>query len=105
MGEAGFGPAKRMAAINPFRVVEVMERAWAAEAAGRRIVHFEVGEPDFGTPAAVAEAATDAIAGGLVKYTSSLGIAPLRAAIARYYGDRFGVDLDPWSTVSRRRSA
>lgn len=87
--------AARTQTIRPFRVVEVMERAWAAERAGRRIVHFEVGEPDFGTPAAVAEAATRAIADGLVRYTPSLGIAPLREAISRYYAERFGADVPP----------
>ena len=70
-----------------------MEAAWAAERAGRSIVHLEVGEPDFGTPAPVVEAAGKAIADGRVKYTSSLGIPELREAISRYYADRFGVDV------------
>ena len=83
--------AARMGAIRPFRVVEVMERAWALEAAGRHIVHLEVGEPDFGTPAPVVEAATRAIADGRVRYTSSLGIPPLREAISGYYAMRFGL--------------
>ncbi len=82
--------ASRMAAINPFRVVDVMEQAWAAEAAGKSIVHLEVGEPDFGTPAAVVEAATRAMADGLVRYTSSLGLPALREAISGYYASRFG---------------
>ncbi|HKY76835.1 MAG TPA: aminotransferase, partial [Acidimicrobiia bacterium] len=54
--------ARRMAAITPFRVVDVMEAVWAAERAGRNIIHLEVGEPDFGTPPPVVEAATKAIA-------------------------------------------
>jgi aspartate/methionine/tyrosine aminotransferase len=82
-----------MSSIKPFRVVDVMEQAWAAEAAGRHIVHLEVGEPDFGTPAAVVEAATRAIADGLVRYTSSLGLPALREAISGYYATRFGVDV------------
>jgi aspartate/methionine/tyrosine aminotransferase len=85
--------ARRTAAITPFRVVDVMEAAWAAERAGRSIVHLEVGEPDFGTPAPVVEAATKAIADGRVRYTSSLGIPELREAISGYYADRFGVDV------------
>ena len=85
--------ARRMAAITPFRVVDVMEAAWAAERAGRDIVHLEVGEPDFGTPAPVVEAASKAIADGRVRYTSSLGIPELREAISGYYADRFGVDV------------
>ena len=83
--------ARRTATITPFRVVDVMEAAWAAERAGRSIVHLEVGEPDFGTPAPVVEAATKAVADGRVRYTSSLGIPDLREAISGYYADRFGV--------------
>jgi aspartate/methionine/tyrosine aminotransferase len=85
--------SRRTAAITPFRVVDVMEAAWAAERAGRSVVHLEVGEPDFGTPAPVVEAATKAIADGRVRYTSSLGIPDLREAISGYYADRFGVDV------------
>lgn len=85
--------ASRIGAITPFRVVEVMEKAWALEAAGRSVVHFEVGEPDFGTPAPVVEAATRALADGRVHYTPSLGVPALREAIAGYYAERFGVDL------------
>ena len=85
--------ARRMAEITPFRVVDVMEAAWAAERAGRDIIHLEVGEPDFGTPAPVVEAASKAIADGRVRYTSSLGIPELREAISGYYADRFGLDV------------
>jgi aspartate/methionine/tyrosine aminotransferase len=85
--------ARRTGAITPFRVVDVMEAAWAAERAGRSIVHLEVGEPDFGTPAPVVEAAGKAIADGRVRYTSSLGIPELREAISGYYADRFGIEV------------
>src|SRR2546423_2534882 len=85
--------ARRTGTTRPFRVVDVMEAAWAAERAGRSIVHLEVGEPDFGAPAPVLEAATKAIADGRVRYTSSLGIPELRETISGYYADRFGVDV------------
>jgi aspartate/methionine/tyrosine aminotransferase len=85
--------ARRTETIQPFRVVDVMEAAWAAERAGRSIVHLEVGEPDFGTPAPVVEAATKAIGDGRVRYTSSLGLPDLREAISGYYADRFGIDV------------
>lgn len=85
--------ARRTKTIQPFRVVDVMEAAWAAERAGRSIVHLEVGEPDFGTPPAVVEAASKGIADGRVRYTSSLGVPELREAISGYYAERFGVDV------------
>src|SRR5882762_5057094 len=85
--------ARRTEKVQPFRVVDVMEAAWAAERAGLSIVHLEVGEPDFGTPPPVVEAATKAIADGRVRYTSSLGIPKLREAISGYYAERFGVDV------------
>ena len=91
--------ARRTGDIQPFRVVEVMEKAWAAERAGRSIVHLEVGEPDFGTPAPVVTAATRAIAAGAVHYSSSLGIPPLREAISGYYRERFGLDVGPERVV------
>ncbi len=91
--------AARMADINPFRTVDVMEQAWAAEAAGRSIVHLEVGEPDFGTPRAVIEAAGRAMADGLVRYTSSLGLPALREAISGYYASRFGLSVPPGRIV------
>src|SRR5436305_11081839 len=76
-----------------FLEVDVRKAAWAAKRAGRSIVHLEVGEPDFGTPPPVVEAATKAVADGRVRYTSSLGIPELREAISGYYADRFGVDV------------
>lgn len=85
--------AARMETIAPFRVVEVMEKAWEVEATGRSVVHLVAGEPDFGTPAPVVDAASRAIADGHVHYTSSLGIPPLREAISRYYAERLGADV------------
>ncbi len=82
--------AVRMDAIAPFRVVEVMERAWQVQATGRSVVQLVAGEPDFGTPAPVVDAASKAIADGHVRYTSSLGISQLREAISEYYATRFG---------------
>src|SRR3954464_1540629 len=85
--------AARMDAIEPFRVVEVMEAAWELEATGRSVVWLVAGEPDFGTPAAVVDAAARAAAHGHVHYTASLGIPALRHAISDYYAERLGVDV------------
>jgi aspartate/methionine/tyrosine aminotransferase len=85
--------AARTADIEPFRVVEVMERAWELERAGHSIIRLCVGEPDFPSPPAVVDAARRALHGGDVHYTSSLGLPPLREAISDYYAERFGVDV------------
>jgi aspartate/methionine/tyrosine aminotransferase len=59
-----YRPAQRLADISPFHVVELLTRARQLEAEGRDIIHMEVGEPDFPTPAPIANAAVDAIKSG-----------------------------------------
>jgi aspartate/methionine/tyrosine aminotransferase len=93
--EARIETAARVAAIAPFHVMEVQSAARALEAAGRSIVHMEIGEPDFPTPAPVVAAAQRAIADGGIFYTSALGVPALRAAIARHYADHYGVAVAP----------
>jgi aspartate/methionine/tyrosine aminotransferase len=87
--------AARVAAIEPFHVMEVQTAARALEAAGRSIVHMEIGEPDFPTPQPVLDAAQRAIAGGHIHYTSALGLPELREAIARHYADHYRVHVAP----------
>ena len=87
--------ARRMADFQPFHVMEILKRAHQLEAAGRDIIHLEVGEPDFPTPPTIVEAARDFLAGGHVHYTPALGLTALREAIARFYHDRFGADISP----------
>ncbi len=77
--------AKRMRAIEPFHVMEVMERAFAHERAGRSVIHLEVGEPDFPTPAPVVEAGIQALREGKTRYVQAMGIEPLRERIAAAY--------------------
>ncbi len=87
--------AKRVEEITPFLAVEVFERAEELERQGHDVVHLEFGEPDFETPAVIREAAIRAIREGRTKYTHSLGILPLREAIARHYLDTYGVAVSP----------
>ena len=93
--DARIATASRVAAIEPFHVMEVQTAARAMEARGRSVVHMEIGEPDFPTPAPVVAAAQRAIADGGVYYTSALGISELRRAIAGHYAERFGVAIAP----------
>ena len=85
--------AARMAGIDPFRVMDVQRRAFELEAKGRRIVHMEIGQPDFAAPSQVAEAAVEAIRTRRLGYTESLGIPELRRAISDYYRQRLNVDV------------
>jgi len=87
--------AARVAEIEPFHVMEVQTAARALEAAGRTVVHMEIGEPDFPTPAPVLAAAQKAIADGGIYYTSALGLPELRRAIAQHYLDHYGVSVAP----------
>lgn len=87
--------AARVADIAPFHVMEVQTAARALEAAGRSVVHMEIGEPDFPTPAPVIAQAQRAIAAGDLYYTSALGLPELRAAIAAHYADHYGVTVAP----------
>src|SRR5207245_6998436 len=82
-------------AIDPFLAVEVFELSQALERQGVDVVHFEFGEPDFETPAAVREAAVRAIKDGRTKYAASLGLLPLREAIAEHYARTYGVTVSP----------
>jgi len=88
-------PARRTADIEPFRVMVILARALALEAAGHDIVHMEVGEPDFPTPKPIVEAGIAALRAGLTHYTPALGLPALRAAIAGYYGEHHDVAVDP----------
>jgi aspartate/methionine/tyrosine aminotransferase len=85
--------AARMGDIQPFRVMEVGRRAAELERAGQRIVHMEIGQPDFAAPPPVIEAAVAALRRDPMGYTDALGIPALREAIARFYAERFGVDV------------
>ena len=83
--------ARRVADIAPFVVMDVLSRAHALESRGRRIVHLEIGEPDFTAPPPVVEAARRALRDGRSAYTAALGIPALREAIAAHYGRALGV--------------
>ena len=70
--------------------MDVLSRAHALEAAGRRVVHMEIGEPDFTAPAPVVEAGVRALRDGRTAYTATLGLPSLREAIAAHYREKFG---------------
>jgi aspartate/methionine/tyrosine aminotransferase len=86
--------ARRASEIEPFEVMDVLARAQALEAAGRRVLHMEIGEPDFTAPEAVVEAGVRALRSGLTAYTATLGLPALRVAIADFYARRLAQPVD-----------
>lgn len=87
--------AARMSGIATFQVLKLLARAKELEAQGRSIIHMEIGEPDFPTPAPVTAAALEATRGGDVHYLPALGLPALRRAIAGYYREQHGVEVSP----------
>ncbi|MFU8882893.1 MAG: pyridoxal phosphate-dependent aminotransferase [Rhodobacterales bacterium] len=89
----------RRGAVDPFIVMDVMEAARAAEAAGRHIIHMEVGQPGTPAPQGARDALARAMDSDALGYTVALGLPALRARIAQLYGEWYGVDLDPSRVV------
>lgn len=87
-------PARTLEKVNPFRVMTVMHRAAELEQQGKKIVHMEVGEPDFSTAQPIIDAAKQALDRGLTKYTAAPGIPQLRDCLVKHYADYYGVKLN-----------
>ncbi|MFO1101562.1 MAG: pyridoxal phosphate-dependent aminotransferase [Methylocystis sp.] len=88
-------PPSRRSDIAPFMAMDVLRDAKALERAGRSIIHLELGEPGVAAPRRVREAAVESLRHGAIGYGEALGDAPLRARIARHYGERYGVEVAP----------
>ncbi len=87
--------ARRVAEIEPFRVVEVLARATQLAADGADIVQLAAGEPDFATAAPIVEAGRAALARGETHYSQAAGIPELREALSRYYAETYRLDIAP----------
>jgi aspartate/methionine/tyrosine aminotransferase len=85
--------ADRLKGIEPFRVVEVLEKANEMELQGRDIVHMEAGEPDFSSAQPIIDAAKTALDAGATYYTSALGLPELRQKIAEFYQRQYGISV------------
>ena len=91
-------PAKRMKEIPPSSTLKVLSLAKELERQGKDIVHMEVGEPDFDTPAHIKRAAEEALARGMTKYTPSVGLPELREAIAEHLATK-GISTDAKNVI------
>jgi aspartate/methionine/tyrosine aminotransferase len=91
--------SERMARLGTETAFEVLVRARALEAKGRNVVHLEIGEPDFDTPAHICDAAVQALKSGATHYGPAAGIPELREAIAEDSSRRRGVKATPEMVV------
>jgi len=91
--------AERMSRLGTETAFEVLARAKALEAQGREIVHLEIGEPDFDTPANIIEAAVKALRSGATHYTPSAGIPPLRQVVASQIAETRRIPVKPENVV------
>ena len=91
--------AQRMSRLGTETAFEVLVKARALEAQGRDIVHLEIGEPDFDTPANIVEAGIDALRKGYTHYGPSAGLPPLRQAIADEISATRGIKVKPEEVV------
>ena len=91
--------AERMSRLGTETAFEVLARARALEAQGRNIVHLEIGEPDFDTPAHVVAAGVHALQTGHTHYGPSPGLPQLREAVAAHVSKTRGLAVKPANVV------
>src|SRR5215831_7316818 len=87
--------ADSMGRLGTETAFEVLARAKALEASGRRIIHLEIGEPDFGTPAHIVEAGAQALRDGHTHYCPAPGLPALREACADHLSRHRGLLVEP----------
>src|SRR3989304_8578446 len=87
--------SKKAQEIPPFIVMDVLEKAQEFERMGEKVIHMEVGEPDFDTPECIKEACYRSICEGKTHYTHSLGLIELREPIAEDYWKKYRVKVSP----------
>src|SRR5450759_3800244 len=78
---------------------EVLAKARRLEAQGKKIVHLEIGEPDFATPDNIVEAGISAMQNGYTHYTPASGIFEAREAVAGFVSRTLKTEVDPTEVV------
>ncbi len=91
--------ARRMSRLGTETAFEVLNKARALEGQGKSIIHLEIGEPDFATPANIVEAAVDALRKGWTHYGPSAGLPELRQTIAACVSRTREVEVSPDEVV------
>ena len=86
----------RSSSVESFKVMDVLRRANELQAAGHKVLHCEVGQPETGAPSTVAQAAIDALQEPKVMgYTDAFGLLPLREKIAQHYKEYYSLPEAP----------
>ena len=91
--------ARRMERLGTEGAFEVLVRARALEAQGKKVIHLEIGEPDFATPSNIVDAATRALHAGWTHYGPPAGLPELRAAAAQDVAQHLGISVDSAEVV------
>src|SRR3981081_1083720 len=91
--------AERMSRLGTEGAFEVLAKARPLEAGGKKIVHLEIGEPDFATPDNIVEAGISAMQNGYTHYTPASGIFEAREAVARFVARTLKTEVDPTEVV------
>ena len=94
--------ATRVHNLEPEGAYHVLARAQELERQGRDIIHLEIGEPDFPTPAGVSSAGIEAIQENRTRYNPPRGITELREVVAKDAGTRRGIEIDPEKNYETR---
>src|SRR5256712_6385813 len=93
--------AQRMSRLGTETAFEVLARAQALEAQGRKVIHLEIGEPDFDTPAYIRKAAAEAIESGFTHHGPPAGLPDFRPLIAEQWSPERGTPLDSDDVVAQ----
>lgn len=91
--------ADRVTHVKPFLGRIMFEKAKALERKGQKLIHFELGEPDFDTPQNIREAAKRALDEGYTRYTQNAGLLELREAIAQKLKKDNDIEVDPATQI------
>ena len=87
-------PSVRSTAIQPFIAMDILDKSRCLEAQGKKIIHLELGEPDFPTPENVLIAANKAVRDGYTSYTPTQGLLELRKAVSDFYWEEYKIEVD-----------
>ena len=91
--------------IPAFVVMEMSKAAFEMQRAGRQVFHMEVGQPATRAPALARAAAARALDEDLLAYTDANGTPALRRRVAKFYADRYGVEIDPERVIATTGSS